>query len=185
MLNLISKIALNLFLFAAPFLFVGFGKETLKIVFRFFRSIIHAGSPLFAAQLFFLPCLFVAKRLFCSAWCWLETFEHEITHLLIGLLFLKIPVGFRVSAHAGGEVRQIGRGTTGQIWVTLAPYFFPDRFAFRSNRRVFSKIGHFDSARHFRLDDDFSSRQQLGRDELSPTGFAESRNHKDDFNFCP
>jgi hypothetical protein len=38
---------------------------------------------------------------------------------------LKIPVGFRVSAHEGGEVRQIGYGTTGQIWVTLAPYFFP------------------------------------------------------------
>jgi hypothetical protein len=38
---------------------------------------------------------------------------------------LKIPVGIRVSAHEGGEVRQIGLGTTGQIWVTLAPYFFP------------------------------------------------------------
>jgi hypothetical protein len=45
--------------------------------------------------------------------------------LLIGLLFLKIPVGIRVSAHEGGEVRQIGLGTTGHTWVTLAPYFFP------------------------------------------------------------
>ena len=75
--------------------------------------------------LIFLPCLFVGKRLFHSVWCWLETFEHELTHLLVGLIFLKIPVGFRVSAHAGGEVRQIGRGTTGRTWVTLAPYFFP------------------------------------------------------------
>jgi hypothetical protein len=48
-----------------------------------------------------------------------------LTHLLIGLIFLKIPTGIRVSAHEGGEVRQIGFGTTGQIWVTLAPYFFP------------------------------------------------------------
>jgi hypothetical protein len=48
-----------------------------------------------------------------------------LTHLLIGLLFLKIPTGVRVSAHQGGEVRQIGLGTTGQVWVTLAPYFFP------------------------------------------------------------
>ncbi len=124
MLNLISKILLILFLIAAPFLFVGFGKETLKIVSGFSFN----NSRWFAfvcGALIFLPCLFVIKRLFYSAWCWLETFEHEITHLLIGLLFLKIPVGFRVSAHEGGEVRQIGRGTTGQIWVTLAPYFFP------------------------------------------------------------
>jgi len=38
---------------------------------------------------------------------------------------LKIPVGIRVSAHEGGEVRQIGFGSTGQTWVALAPYFFP------------------------------------------------------------
>jgi len=69
--------------------------------------------------------LFLAKRLFHSGWCYLETLEHELTHLLIGLLFLKIPTGIRVSAHEGGEVRQIGFGTTGQVWVTLAPYFFP------------------------------------------------------------
>ncbi|MEO6589415.1 MAG: hypothetical protein ABIP06_08930 [Pyrinomonadaceae bacterium] len=55
----------------------------------------------------------------------METLEHELTHLLIGLLFLKIPVGFRVSVHQGGEVRQIGLGSTGQVWITLAPYFFP------------------------------------------------------------
>jgi hypothetical protein len=48
-----------------------------------------------------------------------------LTHLLVGLLFLKIPVGIRVSAHEGGEVRQIGLGTTGQTWIALAPYFFP------------------------------------------------------------
>lgn len=124
MLNLLSKISLILFLIAAPFLFVGFGKETLKILADFSIK----DSRWFAflcGALIFLPCLFIIKRIFYSAWCWLETFEHEITHLLIGLLFLKIPVGFRVSAHEGGEVRQIGRGTTGQIWVTLAPYFFP------------------------------------------------------------
>ncbi len=124
MLNLLSKISLILFLLAAPFLFIGFGKETLKI----FSDFSLNNSRWFAfllGVLIFLPCLFIAKRLFYSAWCWLETFEHEITHLIIGLLFLKIPVGFRVSAHEGGEVRQIGRGTTGQIWVTLAPYFFP------------------------------------------------------------
>ena len=124
MLNLLSKISLLLFLIAAPFLFVGFGKETIKI-FSGFSLNDSRWMAFLSGALIFLPCLLIAKRLFHSAWCWLETFEHEITHLLIGLLFLKIPVGFRVSAHEGGEVRQIGRGTTGQIWVTLAPYFFP------------------------------------------------------------
>ena len=113
-----------LFLLAAPFLFIGFGKETLKFAFGFSFGDSRWFAFMFGAAIFF-PCFFVAKRLFYAAWCWIETFEHEITHLLIGLLFLKIPVGFRVSAHEGGEVRQIGRGTTGQTWVSLAPYFFP------------------------------------------------------------
>ena len=123
-LNIISKISLALFLVAAPFLFVGFGKEFLEIV----KNISFNNSrwiAFFIGAIAFLPVYFIAKRFFNSLWCYLETLEHELTHLLIGLLFLKIPVGFRVSAHEGGEVRQIGFGTTGQIWVTLAPYFFP------------------------------------------------------------
>jgi hypothetical protein len=124
MLKIISKISLALFLLATPFLFYGFGKEMLGVVARF-----SLGSARWLAfltgALVFLPCLLVAKRFFHSAWCYLETLEHELTHLLVGLVFLKIPVGIRVSAHEGGEVRQIGLGTTGQTWVTLAPYFFP------------------------------------------------------------
>lgn len=124
MLRLVSKISLGLFLAAVPFLFYGFGSEMLQILAR-----VSFGSSrwlaFFAGAVVFLPCLFIAKRLFYSTWCYLETLEHELTHLLIGLLFLKIPVGIRVSAHEGGEVRQIGLGTTGQTWVALAPYFFP------------------------------------------------------------
>ncbi len=124
MLNIISKIALALFLIAAPFLFVGFGREFLDI----FKDFSLKDSRWFAfliGAVFFLPVHFVAKNFFNRIYCYLETLEHELTHLLIGLLFLKIPVGIRVSAHEGGEVRQIGFGSTGQIWVTLAPYFFP------------------------------------------------------------
>ncbi|HEY0428037.1 MAG TPA: hypothetical protein VGC76_09680 [Pyrinomonadaceae bacterium] len=124
MLKIISKISLFLFLLAAPFLFYGFGKETLRVVAKISLSDARWLAFLAGAVIFF-PCLFIAKRLFHSAWCYLETLEHELTHLFIGLLFLKIPVGIRVSAHEGGEVRQIGLGTTGQVWVTLAPYFFP------------------------------------------------------------
>jgi hypothetical protein len=124
MLKIISKIALVLFLVAAPFLFYGFGKETLRIVSKISLSDARWFAFLVGA-LVFIPVHFLAKRFFQSAWCYLETLEHELTHLLIGLLFLKIPVGIRVSAHEGGEVRQIGLGTTGQTWVSLAPYFFP------------------------------------------------------------
>ena len=113
-----------LFLAATPFLFYGFGTAILQII----SKGSFANSRWFAFVLgnaFFFPCLFTAKLLFHSGWCYLQTLEHELTHLLIGLLFLKIPTGIRVSAHEGGEVRQIGRGTTGQIWIALAPYFFP------------------------------------------------------------
>ncbi len=124
MLKIFARIAMILFLCAVPFLFYGFGGETLRVVGKI--SLKDARWLAFlAGLLIFFPCLFLAKRLFLSAWSYLETLEHELTHLLIGLLFLKIPVGIRVSAHEGGEVRQIGLGTTGQTWVTLAPYFFP------------------------------------------------------------
>ncbi|HEX8733806.1 MAG TPA: hypothetical protein VF721_00655 [Pyrinomonadaceae bacterium] len=124
MLSIIAKICLILFLVAVPFLFYGFGRETLALVphislgnTRWFAFLVGA--------LVFIPSLFIARRLFPATWSYLETLEHELTHLLVGLLFLKIPVGIRVSAHEGGEVRQIGLGTTGHTWVTLAPYFFP------------------------------------------------------------
>ena len=124
MIRIISKISLILFLAATPFLFYGFGRETLSVISQI--SLRNSRWLAFlAGAAVFLPCLFLAKRLFPSVWCYLETLEHELTHLLIGLIFLKIPVGIRVSAHEGGEVRQIGLGTTGQTWVSLAPYFFP------------------------------------------------------------
>lgn len=124
MLKIINQISLILFLAAAPFLFYGFGVETFQIIAKVSFGNQRWTSFLLGGAVFF-PCLFLAKRLFYSFWCYLETLEHELTHLLIGLIFLKIPTGIRVSAHEGGEVRQIGFGTTGQIWVTLAPYFFP------------------------------------------------------------
>lgn len=125
MLKIVSKICLFLFLVAAPFLFCGFGARTLGIVSRIsFRSGSRWLWFTIGAALF-VPSLLAAKRFFPVAWCYLETLEHELTHLLIGLIFLKIPIGIRVSAHAGGEVRQIGFGTTGKTWVALAPYFLP------------------------------------------------------------
>jgi hypothetical protein len=124
MLKIAAKISMIAFLLAAPFLFYGFGAETLRIVSKISLTDSRWRSFLTGAGVF-LPCLFIGKRLFPGLWSYLETLEHELTHLLVGLLFLKIPVGIRVSAHEGGEVRQIGLGTTGQTWIALAPYFFP------------------------------------------------------------
>lgn len=126
MLNVFAKISMSLFLAAVPFLFYGFGGEFLKILTKISVRDSRWLAFLAGASLFF-PCLFVARRLFSSAWSYLETLEHEITHLLIGLFFLRIPVGIRVSAHNGGEVRQRETflGSLGQTWVALAPYFFP------------------------------------------------------------
>jgi len=124
MLKIIAKISLGLFLIAAPFLFYGFGLATLRVIFKASTSDPRWFAFLTGGVIFF-PCLFAAKRLVPGIWNYLQTLEHEMTHLLIGLLFLKIPVGIRVSAHEGGEVRQIGLGTTGQTWIALAPYFFP------------------------------------------------------------
>jgi hypothetical protein len=123
-LKTIAKISMTVFLLATPFLFYGFGRETVEIIFS-----VSLKNPrwwwFLIGCVAFIPCYFAAKRLFPSLWCYLETLEHELTHLIAGLLFLKIPVGIRVSAHAGGEVRHIGLGRTGETWITLAPYFFP------------------------------------------------------------
>lgn len=141
-LNIISKISLALFLIAAPFLFVGFGREFWKI-FKTLSLDNSRWTTFLLGAIVFVPVHFIAKRFFNSLWCYLETLEHELSHLLIGLLFLKIPVGIRVSAHEGGEVRQIGFGTTGQIWVTLAPYFFPTVSLFVVIIAYFANLNNF------------------------------------------
>lgn len=50
-----------------------------------------------------------------------STFEHELTHLLVGLLFLKKPHSFNVHHQSGGHVQMYG----GNFLITLAPYFLP------------------------------------------------------------
>jgi hypothetical protein len=120
----LSKICFIVFAASVPFLLYGFGVETARAAATFSLRDGRWTSFAFGAAVFF-PTHFVAQRAFNSVWSWLETLEHEVTHLLIGLLFLKLPVGLRVSAHGGGEVKHVGWGKTGQTWIALAPYFFP------------------------------------------------------------
>ena len=50
-----------------------------------------------------------------------QNFEHEITHLLVGLLFLKRPHAIFASEDQGGVVSLYGSN----FIITLAPYFLP------------------------------------------------------------
>jgi len=59
--------------------------------------------------------LFLRKQYFFS------TFEHEFTHLIVGLLFLKKPAGFHATESEGGSTVLYGSN----FLITLAPYFLP------------------------------------------------------------
>jgi hypothetical protein len=50
-----------------------------------------------------------------------QNFEHELTHLLVGLLFFKRPRAIFASEDEGGLVSLYG----GNFIITLAPYFLP------------------------------------------------------------
>lgn len=124
MLKIVSKISLALFLVASPFLLYGFGRELVSLIGAISIGDVRWQAFLIGAAAFF-PIYLIASRWLSTPWEYISTLEHEFAHLIVGLLFLKIPVGFRVSAHDGGEVKQIGFGTTGDTWITLAPYFLP------------------------------------------------------------
>lgn len=113
----VARVALNLLL---PFLAVGFGREAWQMM----RSITLT-APRPSAFLLgaggFIPLWFVGQRLMPRVVSYLSTLEHELTHILVGLLFLIRPLSIRVTATKGGEVVLTGSN----IWITLAPYFLP------------------------------------------------------------
>lgn len=120
----ISIIALVLFLAASPFLYLGFGGTLWSLLWSIDPS--DARWTAFGIGcLIFIPSYFVARRFLNTPWEYFATFEHEIAHMLVGFLFLKVPVSFKVTAHKGGEIQQVGFGNTGETWITLAPYFLP------------------------------------------------------------
>lgn len=98
------------------FFIFGYAKELIKILFTiniFDPSVISFISGF----LIFIPLWFIwmKKAHFFS------TFEHELTHLLVGLIFLKKPDSFMVTAKEGGCVNLYGHN----FIITLAPYFLP------------------------------------------------------------
>ena len=114
MLNLIGKAVTFLLL---PFLAYGFGTAFYEIVSKQpwqISRVVPFAIGFAAFALFWL----IFKR-FLQVFC---TFEHELTHLIVGLLFLKKPKSFSVTFTQGGYVEMYGGSN---FLVTLAPYFLP------------------------------------------------------------
>lgn len=114
MLNLFGKISALLLL---PFLAYGFGAAFYQVLTKQTWQISRVlpftlGFGLFA---FFWLIFKRLLQVFC-------TFEHELTHLIVGLLFLKMPKSFKVTFTKGGYVEMYGGHN---FLVTLAPYFLP------------------------------------------------------------
>lgn len=114
MLNLVGKIVALLLL---PFLAYGFGTAFYEV---FTKQTWQVSKVLPFAIGFILFAFFwlIFKR-FLQVFC---TFEHELTHLLVGLLFFKKPKSFKVTFTKGGYVEMYGGHN---FLVTLAPYFLP------------------------------------------------------------
>jgi hypothetical protein len=54
---------------------------------------------------------------------WMETFTHELTHTIVGLLFFHKIHSFHAEDQNGGEIWHSGR--RGRLFISLAPYCLP------------------------------------------------------------
>ena len=113
----VAKWALN---FILPFVAVGFGRELMAVISHSSITTTRWSSFLIGGVMF-VPIWFVARRYIEAPAEYLATLEHELTHIIVGLLFFKRPLSLRVTAREGGAVILSG----GNMWITLAPYFLP------------------------------------------------------------
>jgi hypothetical protein len=114
MLNFIGKAITFLSL---PFLAYGFGTAFYEIIGKQPWQISRT-LPFVIGFVAFTLFWLIFKR-FLQVVC---TFEHELTHLIVGLLFLRKPKSFSVTFTEGGYVEMYGGSN---FLVTLAPYFLP------------------------------------------------------------
>jgi hypothetical protein len=113
MLNRIFKL---LTLFILPFLAIGFSISLWQVLTQTAWQIEKLGIFAAGFAAFTLFWLIFRKQL-----QFFFTLEHELTHLLMGLLFFKKPRSLTVSEHAGGAVELYGSN----FLISLAPYFLP------------------------------------------------------------
>ncbi len=117
LINISARLLVNILL---PFIAVGFGSETWCVL-RSVSLLAPRWSAFLLGGAVFVPVWFVGSRFAPRVVSYLTTLEHELTHILVGLLFLIRPVSIRVTATKGGEVVLTGSN----ICITLAPYFLP------------------------------------------------------------
>lgn len=55
---------------------------------------------------------------------WIETFSHELTHIIVAMLFFRKVHSFNAGLH-GGVVETSGKNTRGIVPMSLAPYCLP------------------------------------------------------------
>jgi hypothetical protein len=57
----------------------------------------------------------------------LNTFEHELSHAFMALIFLRRITSFKATSRKGGLIKYKGSfgGAFGDMMITLAPYYFP------------------------------------------------------------
>ena len=101
---------------AALFLTAGYGLAAWHPLTRLdFRS--HDVLFCLGGFAIFIPLWFALLR----KAAFFSTFEHELTHLIVGILFLKKPAGF--SANDKGSGTTVLHGSN--FIITLSPYFLP------------------------------------------------------------
>lgn len=94
------------------------GLQFIQVFFGVFKDYQHylyalAGTGIYLAYLLF------TKRKNLGFW---QTYTHEKAHKLVGLMFFRKITSFQVTSDKGGKVEYYGDRN---IFITLAPYFFP------------------------------------------------------------
>jgi len=69
----------------------------------------------------FISYIFLYLILFKNFFNFIETFEHELTHMVVSFLFFKRVFSFQATDKRGGNVTH----TSGNFLISLAPYFLP------------------------------------------------------------
>ena len=120
-----------LLLTGLPFLAFGYGSKVIDLVRK--SSFADRYAWFVIGCLIFIPTWWLCYRYFRNAWEFICTLEHELSHAIIGVPFLLIPRGMRVTATRGGHLKQVWIGPTflsplygpGRVLSSLAPYFLP------------------------------------------------------------
>ena len=110
------KIIKSFLVLILTFLIFGYAKGLIMIIATiniFDQSVVSFISGF----LVFIPLWFIWMR----KAHFFSTFEHELTHLIAGMIFFKKPEKFNVTASQGGNVSLHGNN----FLITLAPYFLP------------------------------------------------------------